>query len=172
MKLINAAVIGILAIQCQDVNSQLVAKELKSEREGVDTVARAVFSRCPKNNDLEWKDSFYEGGTGYIDGIAPPDLKSPVQCGIDPWGRAYIAFKYTCIDDQGEAAEGAAAIFERYKGGPLVYGGHYMPKGCPGLGSIDPDRETFEGSFPLFLAGEPVPYRLCSGAPEYTLQLM
>ncbi len=121
---------------------------------------------CTKDNILPWQDEFHRGGTGYIDGIKPDDLKQPIMCGVDPWGRYFLALKYTCRgqEEGGEDKKktiGAVALFQRYTGENLIVpGGHFQPVGCHGsLGPIDPlDSKTFSEDFSRFVGGEKVEY--------------
>ncbi len=72
---------------------------------------------------LPWKDQYYKGGTGYIDGIKPEDLDQSIKWGIDPCNRVFVGLRYTV---EGEDSVEAAAVFQRYtKKNILVVGNHY-----------------------------------------------
>ncbi len=112
-----------------------------------------------EENHLDWQDAFHRGGTGYIDGITPQAMKKSFMWGIDRWNRAFIALKLKCtrVVEGGAKAisEGSTAIFQRYTGKSMVVpGSHFMPKGCPDLGPLDPlQSRNFKDSLEHVLKG-------------------
>lgn len=107
------------------------------------------------DNYLPWKSYFHAGGTGYIDGIRPRDLKQPVMWGIDQWKRPYIAIKYLSRELNEQKAEvGAVAFFQRYTNdGNLLVPGGYFQTSTPlfdVLKAAIPSKEIFENLSTLF----------------------
>ena len=77
---------------------------------------------------LSWKDQYYQGGTGYIDGIKPEDLDQSVKWGIDPCNRVFVGLRYTVESEDSveKASVEAAAVFQRYtKKNILVLGNNH-----------------------------------------------
>ena len=107
-------------LQSKDVNS-LTAR-----------VMNAVASvQSLKETQLEWKDSFHKGGTGYIDGVKASDLSKPVMWGIDNYNRPFVALKLQTAEGDGQP--GVETIFQRYTDDATVWtsGNHYsnLPAG-------------------------------------------
>ena|GEM_PF-6278825 len=82
-----------------------------------------VFCNLPV---LPWQSRFHEGGTGYIDGIRPSDLSSPMMRGVDAYKRPFLAVR-TESEDQYAKTLGVETFFQRYTtpGEPWTSGNHY-----------------------------------------------
>jgi len=91
-----------------------VANLVRSARDG-------GYIKC--SSYLPWSESFFYGGTGYIDGIHPQDMEKSVMWGMDPHKRIFVAVKSICDG----AREGVVAFFQRYNDqGVVVSGGHFQ----------------------------------------------
>ncbi len=84
-----------------------------------------MFCRLPV---LSWQDRFHEGKTGYIDGVKPEDLASPIMRGVDPWSRPFLALHTEESLKSGEKTTGAEVLFQRYTShpDPWTSGNHYQ----------------------------------------------
>lgn len=89
-----------------------------------------AFAKLP---ELQWEDRFHRGGTDYIDGIHPSDMKDPVMWGFDRWNRLFVAVKSnaTLVDTEKGSAKylstGVETFFQRYTGDEQTWtsGGHF-----------------------------------------------
>ena len=100
---------------------------------------------CNNIPNVDYKDQWHRGGTGYIDGVRPKDdafSNGPLVKFIDNFHRSAIAIKYTtsCPSSTEENNyEYAVTAFQRYTddSGLWVFGGHFANQRATNIGKVD-----------------------------------
>jgi len=112
-----------------------------------------AFTLRPDMKMLPWKDSFHEGGTGYIDGIKPEDMTvdgrhHSVMFGVCPKGRKFIAFRYRVVERDKEVKEVVETVFQRYSMDDIVTSGgqSYLVQSQLCEGNMHQIRELLKGN--------------------------
>jgi len=110
---------------------------------GEDTLIQKIFKVFNETRGiscetfLPWRAKFHRGDIGYIDDIQFKDLLKPAMWGVDPGGRPFMAFKYTCVNKAGLISDGAMTLFQQYSNlaNRVLTGGNFQAKNCsPNLG--------------------------------------
>ena len=113
--------------------------------------------RLNEENFLPWKDMYYAGSTGYIDGISAKDLKHPVMWGIDPKGRPFVSFRYKhSYSDKSINEEGYESLtfFQRY-----CESGNCVPSAGGNTKLLPINFNTFVSGFEKLLSGETIEHK-------------
>lgn len=172
-KFLTVAVVGTLVILSggpasvqktpREEASEVAQIAYKAHEVSLQILKGAQSSLCAELPTIEWNPRF-QGDTGYIDQVKFGDLGShSAACGVDGWGREFIAFRYKCTVECDEGSKedsyGAGTLFQRYTNDfrTIVDAGHFHPEGCrKGPGPLDFRSPSFLTDMDHFFAGRPL----------------